>query len=110
MANSLRAGVIGVGHLGRHHARVYSELPGVELAAVVDIRSERARAIGEEFAAPSFESYEEVLHSLDAVSVVVPTKAHFEIAKAFPVVKREALWIRWLQIYLTRHGRNSETS
>jgi len=83
MANSLRAGVIGVGHLGRHHARVYSQLPGVDLAAVVDIRPEQAQAIGDEFGAPSFESYEAVLDSLDAVSVVVPTKAHFQIAKAF---------------------------
>ena len=44
----MRVAVIGVGHLGRHHARIYEEMEGVELAAVVDIRLDRAQEIADE--------------------------------------------------------------
>jgi len=70
----LRIAVIGVGHLGKHHARILASLPGVELVAVVD--TNRARA--EEIAAangtrPMFDA-RDVLGSVDAVTVAVPTE------------------------------------
>ena len=80
---ALRVAVIGVGHLGRHHARILSALPGVELSAVVDIN--RARA--EEVAAanhtrPLFDS-RELQGQVDAVTVAVPTELHAAIATGF---------------------------
>lgn len=78
-----KVGVIGVGHLGQHHARVYTELLGAQLAGVVDQDENRAMAIGEGLGVPWFTDTDEFLDAAhpDAVSVVVPTSMHFEIAK-----------------------------
>src|SRR6266849_2159991 len=80
---SLRIAVIGVGHLGRHHARILSAMPGVELVAVVD--TNRARA--EEMAAANktralFEAGE-LVGRVDAVTVAVPTERHVDVALPF---------------------------
>src|SRR5438132_2385677 len=77
---SLRIAVIGVGHLGRHHARILSTLPGVDLVAVVD--TNRARA--EEVAAangtrPLFDA-RELADTVDAVTLAVPTERHRDLA------------------------------
>ena len=79
----LRAAVIGVGHLGRHHARVYAELPDVELAAVVDTNPRRAAGIAQKYDCERLGDYRKITDRVDAVSVAVPTEGHFEIAKAF---------------------------
>jgi len=79
----VRVAVIGVGHLGQHHARIYAELPGVELAAVVDLSEARRREVGARLQVPAFEDYRSLLGAVDAVSVVVPTFAHHEVASAF---------------------------
>ena len=78
-----RVGVIGVGHLGQHHARVYTELLGAQLIGVVDQDESRAMAIGEGLGVPWFTDADDFLDSAhpDAVSGVVPTSLHFEIAK-----------------------------
>ena len=80
---SLRIGVIGVGHLGSHHARILSTLPGAELVAVVD--TNRARA--EEIAAanrtrPLFDA-RDLAGQVDAVTIAVPTELHLDIALPF---------------------------
>ena len=78
---TIRIGVIGVGHLGFHHARVYSTLEGVELAGVVDSDPDRAMKVSLEFGAPLFTATEELLaKGVDAVSIVVPTSAHRAVA------------------------------
>ena len=78
---TIRIGVIGVGHLGFHHARVYSTLEGVELVGVVDSDAERAMKVSLEFGAPMFTAVEELLaKGVDAVSIVVPTSAHRDVA------------------------------
>ena len=79
--NTLRVGVIGVGHLGFHHARIYSSLDGVQLVGVVDSDIDRAMKASAEFGAPMFTAVEELLaEGVDAVSVVVPTSAHRDVA------------------------------
>ena len=78
----LRAGVIGVGHLGQHHTRLYASLPGSHLVGVVDQSAERARMIAERHGAKVFRSVEELLPQVDVVSVAVPTSAHHAVAKA----------------------------
>ncbi len=78
-----RIGVIGVGHLGQHHARVYTELLDARLIGVADCNIERAKIIGEHLGVPAYNSIEELirLKSPDAVSIVVPTSQHYETAK-----------------------------
>jgi predicted dehydrogenase len=77
----LRAGVIGVGHLGQHHTRLYASLPGARLVGVVDQSSERARMIADRHGVKVFRSVEELLPHVDVVSVAVPTSAHYAVAK-----------------------------
>jgi len=77
----MKVGVIGVGHLGYHHARVYSELPGVTLVGVSDTDQERLEKAAADFATGSFPRYEPLLERIDAVSVAVPTNLHYSIGK-----------------------------
>jgi predicted dehydrogenase len=79
----LRVGVVGVGHLGRHHARILAGLEGAHLVAVADSRIEQARAVAEPLGAEAFDDYRALLGRVDAVSVAVPTTAHREVAGAF---------------------------
>lgn len=78
---SLRAGVIGVGHLGQHHARLYASLPGAQLVGVADQSIERARLIAERHGTRAFHSVDDLLSHVDLVSVAVPTSAHYAVAK-----------------------------
>ncbi len=76
----LKAAVIGVGHLGKEHARIYSELPNIELVAICDLDSskeERAQALKTQFKT----NYKEVLNSVDLVSISTPTATHYQIAR-----------------------------
>jgi len=75
--------VIGVGALGKHHARILSQLPDVELAGVVDINEARAREIGGVVSAPWSTNAAEMLGRVDAVTVAVPTQSHLQVALPF---------------------------
>ena len=79
----LRVAVVGVGHLGRHHARILAGIEGVELVGVVDSRAEQARAVAEPLGAGVFSDYRDLFDRVDAVSIAVPTVAHREVAGAF---------------------------
>jgi len=83
MNEALRVGVVGVGHFGRHHARVFSKLDGVKLVGVADIDGGRARAVGGEYAADAFSSHRDLFGKVDAVSVAVPTRSHASVACDF---------------------------
>jgi predicted dehydrogenase len=76
----IRCGVAGVGYLGRHHARLYSSLPGVEWIGLFDTNHERANEVAEEFGGDVFSSLEALADACDAVSVVVPTQFHADVA------------------------------
>jgi predicted dehydrogenase len=80
---SVRAAVIGVGHLGKHHARILAALPGVELVGIVDTNQERAAAIAAEHGTRVVASSGDLLGQVDAVSVAVPTESHLEVALPF---------------------------
>jgi predicted dehydrogenase len=73
------AGVIGVGSMGRHHARVYNELPGANLIGVYDADTEQATQIAKKNGTESLE-LDELLASVEVVSVAVPTAYHYEMA------------------------------
>jgi predicted dehydrogenase len=79
----LRTAVIGVGHLGQHHARILAGMPDVELVGVVDANPEQARLVAERLNTAPYEHYEPLLTRVDAVSVVTPTIHHHEVAAAF---------------------------
>ncbi len=79
----LRVGVVGVGHLGQHHARILSAMPGVELVAVADCRVEQAQAIAAKCGTVGLGDYRTLLELVDAVTVAVPTFLHREVAGAF---------------------------
>lgn len=81
--NVLRAGVVGVGHLGRHHARHYASIPGVRLVGVADTDTQQGHSVAEEFGTEHFESVENLLEAgIDLASVAVPTTAHRSVATA----------------------------
>jgi predicted dehydrogenase len=81
--DKIRAAVVGVGYLGRFHAQKYAQIPGCELVAVVDGREDVRNAVAAEVRSRAVADYRELLGKVDAVSVVTPTPAHFEIADAF---------------------------
>jgi predicted dehydrogenase len=76
----LKVGVVGVGALGQWHARVYSELPQVELVGVHDASAERAAEIAARYHTRAFASLEELAAQTEALSVVVPSDLHCAIA------------------------------
>jgi predicted dehydrogenase len=80
MRLSVKAGVIGVGHLGQHHARIYSEIETAELTAVADSDKGRAEEIAARYGARAFTDYRDMLGEVQAVSVATPTSAHIGIA------------------------------
>ncbi|MBN1587350.1 MAG: Gfo/Idh/MocA family oxidoreductase [Candidatus Omnitrophica bacterium] len=80
-SHKIRVGVIGIGHLGSIHTRIYSELPGAELVAVCDADSARAEEAAKKYSCAAFTQYHKMLGYVDAVSVAVPTQHHYRIAK-----------------------------
>jgi predicted dehydrogenase len=77
----LKVGVIGVGHLGEYHVQKYKAIPAVELVGIVDTNPERANEIEQRYQTKAFKEHHDILDRVDAVSLVVPTEIHFEIAK-----------------------------
>ena len=82
-ANRIRAAVIGVGYLGRHHARILATLEDVELVAVVDTNAERAAAAASATGAPAYGDFRDVFTGVDAVTIAVPTELHRDVALPF---------------------------
>jgi predicted dehydrogenase len=80
---TLRIAVIGVGHLGKHHARILSSLAGVELVSVVDTNQPRAREIAQAHGTQAAIDYRDLLGYVDAVTIATPTESHRDIALAF---------------------------
>lgn len=81
--SKLRVGVVGIGYLGKFHVEKYAQIPGVEIAGLVDLDLERAKVWAEKVSAPAFDDHRRLLGRVDAVSVVVPTDQHHRVAKDF---------------------------
>jgi len=77
-----RVGVVGVGHIGSNHARLYAEVPSAEFTAVYDVDVARGNAIGKKFGATPVKSLGEFIEMVDAASVATPTSTHYEIARS----------------------------
>ena len=83
MSGTIKVAVLGVGALGQHHARIYSELQKagkIQFVGLYDANAERASEIAKEHDVPILSSPEAVLNSAEAVSIVTPTTTHFELA------------------------------
>lgn len=76
----IKVGVIGTGALGQHHTRIYGELEGAELAGVYDVDQARAAEIAGKNGTRAFASMDDLIRNVEAVSVVVPTDRHREVA------------------------------
>ncbi|MEE9299648.1 MAG: Gfo/Idh/MocA family oxidoreductase [Alphaproteobacteria bacterium] len=83
MGGKIRMAVVGVGHFGRFHAQKVKALEGVELVAVADIDRARAREVGDELGVEALTEGSELVGRVDAVSIAVPTVAHYDVAKPF---------------------------
>ncbi len=79
----LKVAVVGVGHLGQHHARIYSQMKEVELVCVVDIDPARAKSVARQYNTKYKNNYRTISEALDAVNIAVPTQNHFEVAQYF---------------------------
>src|SRR5207237_4996364 len=79
---NLRVGVVGVGHIGSNHARLYAEIPSAEFTAVYDVDPITNRTIGTKFGATAAKSLDEFIEMVDAASVATPTNTHYTIARA----------------------------
>ena len=77
--HEMRTAVIGAGEMGQHHARIYSEISN--LVGVVDFDSERGKNIANKFSTDYFSNISDIIGKVDAVSIVVPTKYHLDVAK-----------------------------
>ncbi len=80
MTGPIEVGVVGVGHLGKHHARLYAQTQGARLVGVVDRDRERAEAIASEYGCRVFDNEEDLAANTMAVSVAVPTEFHRDVA------------------------------
>ncbi len=79
----IRAGVVGVGYLGRFHAEKYAAMANVELVGVADVNRDRANEVAGNLGVKAFYDPADLFKKVDAVSIAVPTPFHYEIGKAF---------------------------
>ena len=79
----IKVAVVGVGYVGREHARIYHAMGGVRLLGVCDIDEERAKAVASSLSTQFFGDHKELLDKIDAASIATPTKSHYGIASDF---------------------------
>lgn len=80
----IKIAIIGIGHLGARHLKVYSEIRDrVELIGVCDIQKERTLKLAEHYHVPFYEDYRQLVGKIDAVNICVPTSLHHEVARFF---------------------------
>ncbi len=88
MSATIRVGVVGVGALGQHHARIYAELARarpaeIAFAGVHDVDAAKARSLADQHGGRVFGSVSDIAGNVDAVSVATPTRFHFDVASEF---------------------------
>ncbi|HKA08375.1 MAG TPA: Gfo/Idh/MocA family oxidoreductase [Gemmataceae bacterium] len=81
--NRIRMAVVGVGHLGKEHARVLASFPDVELVGVADVDDAQAQAVADRCRTQAFESHHDLFDLVDAVVIAAPTLYHHAIARSF---------------------------
>ena len=79
----IKVAVVGAGHLGAIHARIYSQLESVQLVAVCDLLPDRAASLAQQYGCRAVTDFRELLQEVEAVSIAVPTQSHYPIANQF---------------------------
>ncbi|MCL2669392.1 MAG: Gfo/Idh/MocA family oxidoreductase, partial [Syntrophaceae bacterium] len=79
----IRIGVVGIGHLGRYHLQKYQQIEGCRIVGVADVLPERAHEAAERYGCQAFTDLGRMAGEIDAVSIAVPTAAHYEVASLF---------------------------
>ncbi len=79
--DKLRTAVVGVGHLGRHHARWYNNINESQLVGVYDVDTDKCREVAEPLKVTAFEKLSDLYGKIDVASVAVPTTLHYEVAE-----------------------------
>ncbi|MFH0984466.1 MAG: Gfo/Idh/MocA family oxidoreductase [Candidatus Omnitrophota bacterium] len=82
MPTPLKVGVVGVGHLGKEHARIYRDLPEAELVGISDMdpaKEDKAKELGTVY----YKDFRDLLGKVEAVSIATPTSTHYAVAKEF---------------------------
>src|ERR1700746_1938076 len=87
----LRVGVVGVGHIGSNHARLYAEIPSAEFTAVYDVEPFRSRTIASKFGTAPAKSLDDFSAMVDAASVATPTNTHYEVARSLLATGKHVL-------------------
>ncbi|HNX00062.1 MAG TPA: Gfo/Idh/MocA family oxidoreductase [Candidatus Cloacimonadota bacterium] len=77
----LKFGVVGVGHLGQHHARIFKSIAGSQLVGIYDKNFDRAKEIADKNETTAFSSYEQLLDQIDAIDISATTSFHYNLAK-----------------------------
>lgn len=83
MAKKTRVGVVGVGYLGQIHAKIYNEMDNVDLVMLADHHLDKLTELGELYQCQVTDNYLNMIDKVDAVSIVVPTSLHFDVAQPF---------------------------
>ncbi|MFH1563567.1 MAG: Gfo/Idh/MocA family oxidoreductase [Nitrospirota bacterium] len=83
MNKSLKVGVVGAGHMGSYHVRLYSELLNVELIGIADINEKQVNRLAEQYHTVPYTDYTKLYDKVDAVSIAVPTGAHYRVGRDF---------------------------
>jgi len=78
----LRVGVVGVGHIGSNHARLYAEIPSAEFSAIYDVDLAKANVIAKKYRVTPAQSLDEFAEMVDAASIATPTNTHYEVARS----------------------------
>ncbi len=79
---NLRVGIVGVGHIGSNHARLYAETPSAEFSAIYDVDLAKANAIAKKYRVTPAQSLDEFVEMVDAASIATPTNTHYEVARS----------------------------
>jgi hypothetical protein len=79
--SNLKVGVVGVGHIGREHARIYSQLPGVEFVGVYDLDGQVAEKVAQRHGVKAFPTAQALAEEVDAATIATPTSTHHEIGR-----------------------------
>lgn len=83
MSKKTKVGVVGVGYLGQIHAKIYSQMDNVELVMLADNDRSKLSELGDLYGCDTTENYLQMIDKVDAVSIVVPTSLHFDVAQPF---------------------------
>lgn len=83
MTKKTRVGVIGVGYLGQIHAKIYHQMDNVDLVMMADTKLDELQKLAEQYGCKATDNYLDLLDKVDAVSIVVPTSLHFDVAQPF---------------------------